>query len=201
MLKKIAILGLLLDGPKHGYEIKRIVDDVLSRLVSVSTGAIYYAIKKLEQEGCIRLEKTRDGARPERHICHITEAGRSEFRQLLHKNLYTGERPHWDFNLSIFFLGSLDQGELRRALEGRVQHLERVVEHVTSVNQIVRDPAYGYAGTFLTEHYLEHAKVDLRMYQRLLADVLSGKATAGPEKTFQDYWELPTRPRPPKFPF
>lgn len=197
MIKQIAILGLLMEGPKHGYEIKRIVDEVLSQLAKISTGSTYYTIKKLADDGFVQCATGRDGSRPEKHVCHITERGKEEYRRLIHENLYTRERPFWDFNLSLFFLNDLDPTALTKALEDKIAYLERMTEYVTTINQLLKNKNYGYSGIFLTEHSLEHLKLDLDFYQRLLRDLRSGNIK-DTDKTFADYMTDPDRPAIPE---
>jgi len=46
-------MGLLLGGPRHGYELKRLLEKDLSPLFSVSSAPIYYTLRKLEEEGLV----------------------------------------------------------------------------------------------------------------------------------------------------
>lgn len=199
MIKQIAILGLLMEGPKHGYEIKRIVDEVLSQVAKISTGSTYYTIKKLADDGFVSCETDREGSRPEKHVCHITERGKEEYRRLIHENLYTHERPYWDFNLSLFFLHDLDQNTLKAALEGKIARLERMAKYVMSINRLIVSKNYGYAGKFLTEHSLAHLKLDIRFYKQLLHELRMGTIQKI-DKTFADYMMDPERPGLPEIP-
>ena len=200
MIKEIAILGLLLDGPKHGYEIQRTVDEVFSRLTKITTGATYYAIKKLDKDGFLRIERSRDGARPERNMCHITDIGRKQFRKLLHDNLFTSDRPCWNFNLSLFFFSQLNDEVLTQALETRVEHFRQVVEHVEKVHQLLEQGGFGFAGLFLTQHIIEHYRLDIRLYEQLLEEIRSGRAHAWSGKTIGAFMHAPNRPSPPQSP-
>lgn len=82
------ILYYLNVKPTHGYEIQRFLQisgsDVWTKIQS---GSIYYALSKLEKDGCIQvLREERTGARV-RKIYEITDAGKTELQQDLQEEL------------------------------------------------------------------------------------------------------------------
>ena len=44
-------LGLLAEGPKHGYEIKRQLEEDLSPNIGLQIKSIYYPLQKMETTG------------------------------------------------------------------------------------------------------------------------------------------------------
>jgi DNA-binding PadR family transcriptional regulator len=61
---EMLFLGLLVDGPKHGYEIKRKIDEELFPFVGLKVKSIYYPLKKMEQLKLIRKDVGREGKFP-----------------------------------------------------------------------------------------------------------------------------------------
>ena len=71
---RIALLSLLKDGPKHGYELMKDLEARSGGLYKASAGTVYPNLQLLEDEGLIRVEPTDDGKR----VYAITDAGRAE---------------------------------------------------------------------------------------------------------------------------
>lgn len=74
---EIAILSLIVERPRHGYEIERVIEARGMRdWTEVGFSSIYYLLKKLEGESLIeaRLEDPA-GRGPARKVYHITQAG------------------------------------------------------------------------------------------------------------------------------
>lgn len=70
---RLAILSLLEDSPKHGYQLMKELQDRSGGIYRASPGAIYPTLQMLEDEGLIESEK-KDG----RRVYSLTEAGRTE---------------------------------------------------------------------------------------------------------------------------
>ena len=67
-----AILGILTDGPLHGYELKRVLADSEHGFWTVSFGSLYPALRRLEKKGFVSVGT--DGG-PRRKVYQLT-AGR-----------------------------------------------------------------------------------------------------------------------------
>ena len=74
---EFAILGLLREQPRHGYELRRTLADL--GFWSVSFGSLYPAIKRLEKAGHIAV-KSQSGRRKS---YQITSSGEERFVELL----------------------------------------------------------------------------------------------------------------------
>jgi DNA-binding PadR family transcriptional regulator len=57
---ELAVLGLLRDGPRHGYELKQRCSEIVGSLWGVSFGSLYPALKRLERNGAIEVVETTD---------------------------------------------------------------------------------------------------------------------------------------------
>src|SRR5579871_3469960 len=70
---RLALLSLLAEGPKHGYQLMKAMEDRSGGLYRGSAGSIYPALQQLEDEGLI------EGDRQEgRRIYRLTDAGSQE---------------------------------------------------------------------------------------------------------------------------
>ncbi|MEQ4303382.1 PadR family transcriptional regulator [Plantactinospora sp. B6F1] len=73
---RLYLLKLLDDGPKHGYELIRLLEERFLGLYAPSAGTIYPRLARLEAEGLV----THDAVGG-RKVYQITDAGRAELRQ------------------------------------------------------------------------------------------------------------------------
>lgn len=112
---RLYLLKLLDDGPKHGYELIRLLEDRFLGLYAPSAGTIYPRLQRLEVEGLV--SHTAAGGRK---VYEITEAGRAELRQRADE-LATLES---DITASVEDLTAL-AGEIRSEVRGSVRDLKR----------------------------------------------------------------------------
>jgi PadR family transcriptional regulator AphA len=76
------ILGLLGDGPRSGYDIKREVEDAAAHFWRESFGSIYPQLGRLEAEGLVRVRDEAAGGR-RRRLYALTPRGRAALRRWL----------------------------------------------------------------------------------------------------------------------
>ena len=70
---RLAILSLLAEGPKHGYQLMKEMKDRSGGMYRASAGSVYPTLQQLEDEGLIESEQ-KDG----RRVYKLTVAGRRE---------------------------------------------------------------------------------------------------------------------------
>src|SRR5664279_992057 len=70
---RLYLLALLNEGPRHGYEVIRALEERFNGLYSPSAGTVYPRLAKLEEEGLV--ERTDNGRKA---TYQITDAGRRE---------------------------------------------------------------------------------------------------------------------------
>ncbi|MET7834283.1 PadR family transcriptional regulator [Micromonospora sediminicola] len=117
---RLYLLKLLDDGPKHGYELIRLLEERFLGLYAPSAGTIYPRLQRLEVEGLVT--HTAVGGRK---VYEITDAGRAELRQRADE-LATLEA---DISASVEDLSAL-AGEIRTEVRGSVRDLKRELREV-----------------------------------------------------------------------
>jgi len=70
---RLALLSLISDGPKHGYELMKQLESRSGGMYRASAGSVYPTLQQIEDEGLARSEQS-NGKR----IYRITEAGTAE---------------------------------------------------------------------------------------------------------------------------
>ena len=128
-LLALAVLSTVTQRPMHPYEIASLLrargkDEDME----IKWGSLYTVVHNLAKHGFIEVvESYRDGARPERTIYRITDAGRAELRDWARELVAKPqpERPRFKAGLSV--LAVLPPEEATSALRERLAQLERVV--------------------------------------------------------------------------
>jgi DNA-binding PadR family transcriptional regulator len=119
---ELAILGLLRDVPRHGYELKQQLAEL--GFWKVSFGSLYPALRRLEKRS--HIEAVRSSGR--RKAYRITEAGRDAFHAMLREEPEEAEEDR-RFNLRLAFFRYLEPALRITTLERRRRQLvELLVE-------------------------------------------------------------------------
>ena len=124
--QEFLLLGLLRQSPKHGYEIKVRIRQILSLFAGVDLKSIYYPLKVLEKKGLLDKHTGKEGKRPERFVYRLTKKGRERFDELLNKSLLNFKRPQFTLDLSLYFLDYLKPGLSHRRLAARLMILKKI---------------------------------------------------------------------------
>src|SRR3989338_1094771 len=102
--QELLLLGLLKEGPKHGYYIKLKIKEILSLFAGVDLKSIYYPLRILEKRGLVAKRISKPTRRPERIVYFLTPKGEIRFNELLTKSLLNFKRPQFSLDLSLYFL-------------------------------------------------------------------------------------------------
>jgi DNA-binding PadR family transcriptional regulator len=70
---RLALLSLLGDGPTHGYELMKRLEERSGGMYQASAGTVYPVLQQLEDEGLIRSQEEAG-----KKVYHLTDAGRDE---------------------------------------------------------------------------------------------------------------------------
>ena len=107
MSLKYALLGLLAESPKYGYELKRRFEGALGNVWSVSYGQLYPTLHRLSEMGWLT-KKTEPGKKAaEKNIYSITEKGRRKLDEWLLKPMRSSYKVKDEFTLRFLFFGKL----------------------------------------------------------------------------------------------
>ena len=137
---ELLFLGLLKDGPKHGYEIKRLIEEELFPFVGLKIKSIYYPLKQMEKLGLIKKDIGREGKWPEKFVYSLTPKGSKIFDHLITDSFLSIERPYFNIDLSLYFLQYVDQDIIKRQLRGRVIFLNRIRRELERLRENLQSP-------------------------------------------------------------
>lgn len=117
---ELILLGLLKDSPKHGYEIKKEIKEILSLFAGIDLQSIYYPLKVLEKKDMVRKNVIKEGNRPVRYVYALTPKGEARFNVLLNKSFLDFKRPQFSLDLSLYFLNHIKPEVAKRRLRARI---------------------------------------------------------------------------------
>ena len=118
---ELAILSLIVEQPRHGYEIEQVIDERGMRdWTEVGFSSIYFLLKKLEKAGLILCHiEPAAGRGPARKVYYPTQAGLETLRGGVSEALSTPGTANSSLQLGLANLPSLQPGEVLEALRMR----------------------------------------------------------------------------------
>lgn len=124
-------MGVLLDGPSTGYEIKAMMNRSTAYFWRESDSTLYPMLKLLAKEGKVESQVAYVGKK-RKEIFAITEGGRAEFEEWL-KSPTSGEIRRNEFLLKLFFV---EEGEERgRLLRERLGQAEQTYREYQQIEE------------------------------------------------------------------
>jgi DNA-binding PadR family transcriptional regulator len=130
---RLYLLKLLAEGPKHGYELIRLLENRFLGLYAPSAGTIYPRLARLEAEGLVG--HTAAGGRK---VYEITDAGRAELEARADELAALESEIH----ASVADLSTLAH-DIEREVSGSVRDIKRELREATRQARTVGRPRAG----------------------------------------------------------
>jgi PadR family transcriptional regulator, regulatory protein AphA len=145
---EFAILGLLAEEPRSGYDIKKEVEERLSHFWSESYGHIYPMLRRLHERDLVVKEVERQEGRPDRYVYSLAEDGRRALEDWFAEPPPPA-RPRNELLLRLF-LGRYGRPEHllrdvrnhRKGVEGALRQLRAVEARVDTEAEAHPDRVY-----------------------------------------------------------
>jgi DNA-binding PadR family transcriptional regulator len=163
---ELAVLGLLHEGPMHGYELRKRLNLMLGWGRVLSYGSLYPALKKMLRAELIEELAPKIVSRRPRIVYQLTEAGDVEFQRLMSEVGPTA----WDddtFDIRFAFFGRTDMEIRLRVLEGRRSRLQERLERVQKELAMTQQEVDRYAAE-LQRHGVESVEREVRWLSELI---------------------------------
>ena len=171
---ELAVLGLLHEGPMHGYELRKRLNLMLGWGRILSYGSLYPALKKMLRGSLIEeaaATMTPVSRRP-RIVYQVTEAGTAEFERLMSEVGPTAWEDD-NFDIRFAFFGRTDMEIRLRVLEGRRTRLQERLERVRSQLSMTEAEVDRYSAE-LQRHGVESAQREVEW----LSDLINAERTS-----------------------
>lgn len=171
----LAVLAVVIERPVHPYEMASVLRSRgKDQDMPIKWGSLYTVVGNLEKHGLIEVAGSeRSGARPERTVYRITDAGREELTDWVRELIGTPEREQPRFEAGLSVLGVLSPTEAIALLRTRRDELQSQVDgQRTALAQAAKD----VPRIFLVEDEYDLAirTAELTWLDGLLAELADG---------------------------
>ena len=165
---ELAVLGLLHEGPMHGYELRKRLNLMLGWGRVLSYGSLYPTLKKMLRGSLIEETATSEMTvtRRPRIVYQVTEAGTREFERLMSEVGPTAWEDD-NFDIRFAFFGRTDMEIRLRVLEGRRTRLQERLDRVQNQLAMTQKEVDRYAAE-LQRHGVESVEREVRWLSDLI---------------------------------
>jgi DNA-binding PadR family transcriptional regulator len=172
-LLDFALLGLLHEGPAHGYQLRSRLNEALGAFRALSYGTLYPALSGLLDRGLIA-QSTSTGkpvpapksAGRNRIVYEITAAGKETFEDAA-RRIDTAAYEDDGFGVRLAFFGRTEADVRLRILEGRRSRVEEQLEIVRANSARSRERLDSWT-TALQRHGEESTEREVRWLTELI---------------------------------
>jgi DNA-binding PadR family transcriptional regulator len=123
-----ALLGFLMLGPAHPYELHQKFDSELGRVWRVGQSHLYAHLKQLAESGLATIEAEAQADRPARTVYRISSAGKKRFLAWLRTPTERVRHIRLELPAQLYFYRRLELPGLENLIEGQKRILESRLE-------------------------------------------------------------------------
>ncbi|CQR57806.1 PadR family transcriptional regulator [Paenibacillus riograndensis] len=129
MYADILILGQLLKGPKHGYEIKKNIQEALGESFEINNNLLYPALRRFQEMGAMTKEVEKVDGKPDRHVYLLTDTGEEVFIELIRDFPRKAAANPMEFLVRVALFDRLEPELQLDILQKRLSVLEEELKH------------------------------------------------------------------------
>ena len=134
-----ALMGSLMSGPRHGYEILQFLEAGLGPAWRVSTSQLYALLKRLEKEGLLNSSLEAQDTRPSKRVFDIMPAGRERFMHWLKSPADHARDLRIEFLAKIYFFYQLGLPGGNALITTQIEILKRLQKRLLKKKQAEKD--------------------------------------------------------------
>jgi len=173
-LMALAVLATVVQRPMHRYEMASVMRARgKDRDMDIKWGSLYTVVQNLERNGYLETTGvTRQGARPERTVYQITDAGRDELVAWTRELIAEPQAEHTRFVAGLSVLAVLAPQDVIELLRTRLQTLTETVDSLTGM----LDEASHVPRLFLIEdeYRIAMTRAEVEWVRSLLDELTAG---------------------------
>jgi DNA-binding PadR family transcriptional regulator len=171
----LSVLAMLFTGPRHTYEMHRMMVDTRKDFVTGLPRSMYHAVERLQKADLLApVETVRDGTKPERTVYAITERGVDRVQSQVERLLQVPDADANLFTAALSFVVCLPLSRAAAALKARRDTLAaREVELAAELDEAAR-----HVPRILLiegEHELVSTRCQLTWVRQLLDEIDRGE--------------------------
>jgi DNA-binding PadR family transcriptional regulator len=157
-----AVLGLLAQHPRHGYELRAAFQALVGGEENwdVKPAQIYTTLARLEQAGLVVEDSIEQDAGPEKRIYALTPPGHQALQEWFASSIEP-DRQHDEFFLKLMIGLVSGVADPYRLIQTERAHLYQELHGITE-HRSYADPSRELAGILLLDKAVMHVEADLR---------------------------------------
>lgn len=126
------LLGALMAGPKHGYEILQFLEQSFDVAWYISTSQLYTVLKRVERKQWVVSQIEIQETRPAKRVFALSPAGRAHFLAWLGEPVRHVRDMRIEFIGKLFFSGHLDRKEVTHLVGAQQKILMKAHDSLSS---------------------------------------------------------------------
>jgi DNA-binding PadR family transcriptional regulator len=157
-----AVLGLLAQRPRHGYELRAAFQALVGgeRNWDVKPAQIYTTLARLEQGGLVVEDGVKQDGGPEKRIYALTLVGRQTLQEWFASSIEP-EHQHDEFFLKLMIGLASGVADPYRLIHTQRMQLYQELHDITE-QRSEADPSRELAGILMLDKAVMHVEADLR---------------------------------------
>jgi len=137
MVVRHALLALLSDGPKHGFQLARDFEAGTGEVWPINTGQVYTTLQRLERDGLVESDDSL--AEGQQNVFRITEGGRHELTDWLRTPPDLSSPPRDELVIKLMVALRIPGVDLAELTQVHRRHLIETMRHYTRLKEQATD--------------------------------------------------------------
>lgn len=164
-----AILGLLAQRPRHGYELRAAFEALVGgeSMWDVKPAQVYTTLARLEESGLVNQVTVDQDSGPEKRIYGLTDQGRAELDEWFATGV-AAEHQRDEFFVKLMLSVGTDGADPYRVIQAQRAKLFREM-HALTTRRNAANPKRELAQIFLLDKSIMHLDADLRWLELIEA--------------------------------
>ncbi|ASR37045.1 PadR family transcriptional regulator [Prauserella marina] len=133
---ELTVLGLLIERPRHGYDLERVIEQRgIREWTDIGFSSIYYLLSKMEKRGLVEPGEVA-GTAKSRRVFHATTTGKKAATHAAHAFVEQFQPVAHPLLVGIANLPLLTERRYRAALRSRLGQVEARIAEVRETQQV-----------------------------------------------------------------
>lgn len=132
------VLGILSQGPAHGYDVCRELREQLGEIWRLRTSHTYALLAGLEKDGLVCHERVDQETRPAKKVFSITEEGRQKFLEWVRAPVASVRDIRLEFLAKLYFARSISPAATTDLVSGQLSVCRSNIRRLTDRKRLCR---------------------------------------------------------------
>ena len=169
MYVKILVLSQLMNGPKHGYEIKKNINSLVSSTFTINNNVLYPMVQKFVNDKLATKKLEYQTDKPNKFVYYITEKGKQHFIELIRHLPDNMSHNLEEFLVRVSFFEYIDNADKQKILSVREKYLRGAIEYFRKGNDKYENMEYIPQKKDFAIYEMKRLDIELAMIDELKA--------------------------------